>query len=97
MWWLFLAFVSNVYASNQTVIINQSENVPPLLETIRNLPYPLGIYEIVGGVIIPWVLCLIITGAITVVCCCCGYCRKKKKTVHKIIVEPRGGQKNVEF
>lgn len=79
------------YAQNTTIgVISAEKTVPPILTLIRSFPYPLNIVYEQSGLIIPWVLCLIITSAVTICCCACGHVRNKnKKKITRIVVEPR--------
>lgn len=89
-----LAYAQNVTRTNTTMIVTQT--VPPILEFLRSLPYPLNITYEQSGLIIPWVLCVIITAILTVCCCICKCVRQKKKSTMRIVVEPRGNSKEVD-
>jgi hypothetical protein len=89
-----LAYAQNITRTNTT--ITQTVSVPPILEFLQSLPYPLNITYEQSGLIIPWVLCVIITAILTVCCCICRCARQKKKSTMKIIVEPRGNAKEID-
>ncbi len=98
---LLMFFATLVSATNTTTPTNTTQIVTtsaiadsPLMNVIRGLPYPLNIYIIYGGVIIPWVICVVVTGILTVLCCLCGYCRRRRNTTHRIIVEPQDSRRH---
>lgn len=79
-----VAYAQNVTRTNTIV-----ESVPPILELLHSLPYPLNITYEQSGLIIPWVLCVIITAVLTVCCCICRCAQKRRKETMRIVVEPR--------
>ena len=89
-----VTYAQNITRTNTTMIVAQT--VPPILSILRSLPYPLNITYEQSGLIIPWVLCVIITAILTVFCCICRCARQKKKTTMRIVVEPRGNAKEVD-
>jgi hypothetical protein len=89
-------FGFNTTTTNSTIIVSNNPQIPPLITFLKNLPYPLNIYIEYGGVIIPWVICVIITGILTLICCCCGY-RRRKNQKTKIIVQPAKNRRDFEL
>jgi predicted signal transduction protein with EAL and GGDEF domain len=91
-----LAYAQNITRTTNTTTTIVTQSVPPILSILRSLPYPLNITYEQSGLIIPWVLCVIITAILTVCCCICRCVRQRKKSTMRIVVEPRGNAKEVD-